>query len=144
MNRKQFKLFIAASFLILAGIFCGGCTNKNAEDDVPGYTVYYLNTQGRSLVGNEYKTPETDKLLLVEELLERMRNVPSDLDCQSAIPVRVGDFTEKMERNPVSGCPYKHADPDRRDRLSLHLLCRSAPCGQCGKSGRNDERFRFP
>ena len=118
MNRKQFKLFIAASFLILAGIFCGGCTNKNAEDDVPGYTVYYLNTQGRSLVGNEYKTSETDKLLLVEELLERMRNVPSDLDCQSAIPVRVGDFTEKMERNVL----YLYTD-------SNYALMKRSPTG---------------
>lgn len=123
MNRKQFKLFIAASFLILVGIFCGGCTNKNAEDDVPGCTVYYLNTQGRCLVGNEYKTSETDKLLLVEELLERMRNVPSDLDCQSAIPVRVGDFTEKMERNVL----YLYTDSNYALMNSVQeILCRAA------------------
>lgn len=121
---KQLKIFLAAFLLVLAGILSAGCAKKETiPEDTPRYTVYYLNSQGRQLVGSEYASNETDKDVLVQELLERMRNVPSDLDCQSAIAGRVGKFTGRMEKNVL----YLYTDSNYALMNAVQeILCRAA------------------
>lgn len=51
------------------------------------------------LVGSEYRTETTDPDALVRELLDRMGNVPADLDCQRALPERIEKITYRIEGN---------------------------------------------
>ena len=85
---KKFRMF-RVFFLLFAVLFAlSGCTGKTTvEQSGNAYTIYYLNTSGIQLVGSEYRTETTDLDALVRELLDKMGNVPADLDCQRGLPV---------------------------------------------------------
>ena len=87
---KKFRMF-RVFFLLFAVLFAlSGCTGKTTvEQSGNAYTIYYLNTSGIQLVGSEYRTETTDLDALVRELLDKMGNVPADLDCQRALPERI-------------------------------------------------------
>ena len=95
---KKFKLF-RAFFLLLAvlSVLSGCAGKKTVEQSGNAYTIYYLNTAGIQLVGSEYRTETTDPDALVRELLDRMGNVPADLDCQRALPERIEKLTGSRE-----------------------------------------------
>ena len=97
---KKFKMF-RAFFLLFAVLFAlSGCTEKKTvEQNGNAYTIYYLNTSGIQLVGSEYRTETTDLDALVRELLDKMGNVPADLDCQRALPERIEKITYRIEGN---------------------------------------------
>ncbi|RAZ93207.1 hypothetical protein DK853_41455, partial [Klebsiella oxytoca] len=76
-------------------IGCG--KGEQFPEETPRCTVYYLNSIGNQLVGSEYKTVETEREGLVQELLTKMTSVPAELDCQSAIPERIETITFRIE-----------------------------------------------
>lgn len=82
---KKFRMF-RVFFLLFAVLFAlSGCTGKTTvEQSGNAYTIYYLNASGIQLVGSEYRTETADTDALVRELLDKMGNVPADLDCQRA------------------------------------------------------------
>ena len=121
---KQLKTFLTLSFLLLMCLFCAGCSQKEEiPEDASLYTVYYLDSSGMRLTGNEYATQETDKEVLIQELLTKMENVPTDLDCQSALPEQVETITFRREENVL----YLYADANYALMDSVReILCRAA------------------
>ena len=118
-------LKIRAFFLLFALLFAlSGCTGEKAvEQSGNAYTIYYLNTSGIQLVGSEYRTETTDLDALVRELLDKMGNVPADLDCQRALPERIEKITYRIEGNVL----YLYADANYALMNSVQeILCRAA------------------
>ena len=121
---KKFKLF-RAFFLLLAvlSVLSGCAGKKTVEQSGNAYTIYYLNTSGIQLVGSEYRTETTDLDALVRELLDKMGNVPADLDCQRALPERIEKITYRIEGNVL----YLYADANYALMNSVQeILCRAA------------------
>lgn len=121
---KQLKLFPAVFLLALALLTLSGCGREaSPEGDGARYTVYYLNSSGNQLVGNEYEAVETEKEPLVQELLTSMATVPSELDCQSVLPEQVEKITYRLEENVL----YLYADANYALMNSVReILCRAA------------------
>ena len=121
---KKFKMF-RAFFLLLAvlSVLSGCAGKKTVEQSGNAYTIYYLNTAGIQLVGSEYRTETTDPDALVRELLDRMGNVPADLDCQRALPERIEKITYRIEGNVL----HLYADANYALMNSVQeILCRAA------------------
>ena len=121
---KKFRMF-RVFFLLFAVLFAlSGCTGKTTvEQSGNAYTIYYLNTSGIQLVGSEYRTETTDLDALVRELLDKMGNVPADLDCQRALPERIEKITYRIEGNVL----YLYADANYSLMNSVQeILCRAA------------------
>ena len=147
---KKFRMF-RVFFLLFAVLFAlSGCTGKTTvEQSGNAYTIYYLNTSGIQLVGSEYRTETTDLDALVRELLDKMGNVPADLDCQRALPERIEKITYRIEGNVLylyadanyAGGADENTDPDSGYRVSEHLLRGAADHGRCGKPGGNAFRL---
>lgn len=118
-------LKIRAFFLLFALLFAlSGCTGEKAvEQSGNAYTIYYLNAFGIQLVGSEYRTETADTDALVRELLDKMGNVPADLDCQRALPERIEKITYRIEGNVL----YLYADANYALMNSVQeILCRAA------------------
>lgn len=118
-------LKIRAFFLLFALLFAlSGCTGEKAvEQSGNAYTIYYLNASGIQLVGSEYRTETADTDALVRELLDKMGNVPADLDCQRALPERIEKITYRIEGNVL----YLYADANYALMNSVQeILCRAA------------------
>ena len=124
-------LKIRAFFLLFALLFAlSGCTGEKAvEQSGNAYTIYYLNTSlipdGRRKfrTGSEYRTETADTDALVRELLDKMGNVPADLDCQRALPERIEKITYRIEGNVL----YLYADANYALMNSVQeILCRAA------------------
>ena len=121
---KKFRMF-RVFFLLFAVLFAlSGCTGKTTvEQSGNAYTIYYLNTSGIQLVGSEDRTETTDLDALVRELLDKMGNVPADLDCQRALPERIEKITYRIEGNVL----YLYADANYALMNSVQeILCRAA------------------
>lgn len=122
MTKHTFKRML--SFLLLAMMWLTGCSmgGKNQEDGA-AYNIYYLNAAGSQLMGNEYRTETENKEELVGELLERMKHVPTNLECQSVIPERIEKITYRVEENVL----YLYADANYALMNAVQeILCRAA------------------
>lgn len=121
---RQLKTWHIIPFLVITALFLTGCgRGEQFAEGVPRCTVYYLNSAGNQLVGSEYKTVETEKEGLVQELLTKMTSVPAELDCQSAIPERIETITFRIEENVL----YLYADANYSLMNSVQeIFCRAA------------------
>lgn len=121
---RQLKTWHISPFLVITALFLTGCgRGEQFAEGVPRCTVYYLNSAGNQLVGSEYKTVETEKEGLVQELLTKMTSVPAELDCQSAIPERIETITFRIEENVL----YLYADANYSLMNSVQeIFCRAA------------------
>lgn len=89
---KMKKKFLLLAVVLIALIGClSGCSGKNKplQEGEKAYQVYYLNSSATRLVPQEYRTMTTDTDLLVEELMLSLRNVPADLDSQTALTDKI-------------------------------------------------------
>ena len=78
--------------LILSLAFLSGCSRseeKQPKLESGEYWVYYLNSATTRLVPYAYHPKAAEPDELIEELMEQIRNVPSDLDCQPPLSDRV-------------------------------------------------------
>lgn len=116
------KLF--AAFLLLAVMaLCAGCGSRKGESGLPEYTIYYLNSTGDKLIGNAYETETTKPEALVQEFLARLGTVPSDLDCQTAMPGQMEKVTYRLEENVL----HLYVDASYALMNSVQeILCRAA------------------
>ena len=123
---KKFKLF-RAFFLLLAvlSVLSGCAGKKTVEQSGNAYTIYYLNTSGIQLVGSEYRTETTDLDALVRELLDKMGNVPADLDCQRALPERIEKITYRIE-----GAKYRLFNRIGQQPIFSVLICGASGIGK--------------
>ncbi|MEY8394177.1 GerMN domain-containing protein [Lachnospiraceae bacterium 45-P1] len=121
---RQLKTWHIIPFLAFTALFLIGCgKGQEFPEGDPHCTVYYLNSVGNQLVGSEYKTVETEREGLVQELLTKMTSVPAELDCQSAIPERIETITFRIEENVL----YLYADANYSLMNSVQeIFCRAA------------------
>lgn len=120
---KKFTLAGLFSFLFLAAALVSGCVGEKNPEAGTAYSIFYLNAVGNQLMENEYRTEQEDKDALVEELLERMKHVPTDLECQSVLPERIEKLTYRLEENVL----YLYADANYALMNSVQeILCRAA------------------
>ncbi len=121
---RQLMTWRIIPFLAVTALFLIGCgKGEQLPKEAPHCTVYYLNSVGNQLVGSEYKTVETEREGLVQELLTKMTSVPAELDCQSAIPERIETITFRIEENVL----YLYADANYSLMNSVQeIFCRAA------------------
>lgn len=124
MGKRTRSLCVLALLLMALSLWRAGCGLRNrGTEDGTVYSVYYLNTAGNQLVGNDYETGTTEKEALVQELLSRLTKVPADLECQSALSDRVEKITFRIEENVL----YLYADANYALMNSVQeILCRAA------------------
>lgn len=80
---------LLAALLLMMGL--AGCRQKEKplEEGEEAYQVYYLNTSMTKLVPREYRSKTTDSVLLIQELMDSLMQVPADLDVQAALSEKV-------------------------------------------------------
>lgn len=95
MTRKKRCCFL--TLLLILMLLSAGCSKKRTEKT--GYQVYYTNAARSNLLTEQYKTEETNPMLLMGELLKQLKNPSSVQEHYSLIP----DTVEIMEYSLVGG-----------------------------------------
>ena len=121
------RLLRCRLLLLLAAVWLGmsGCqrSEKQLEDGERLYQVYYLNSVMTRLSPIEYPTRTEDTELLIQELMNRFMNVPTNLDSQAALSEKVvyqGYKQEDMVLYLYFDNNYTAMEPYRE------ILCRAA------------------
>ena len=89
---RALKWLALGAFLILAVCWTAGCSIGQEEHpklEAGEYWVYYLNSAATRLVPYAYCPQSADPDDLIDELMEQIRTVPADLDCQPPLSDRV-------------------------------------------------------
>ena len=126
-KKGRFLVKILLRLLCLTGIlFLSGCHLEKEPAAAPKegrYLVYYLNGSGVNLIPRVYETEETDPLALSEELMEQLRYVPKDLDCQTALGDKAVFRESRLDARVLSlyfDVSYVNMKPEQE------ILCRAA------------------
>ena len=126
-KKGRFSVKILLRLLCLTGIlFLSGCHLEKEPAAAPKegrYLVYYLNGSGVNLIPRVYETEETDPLALSEELMEQLRYVPKDLDCQTALGDKAVFRESRLDARVLSlyfDVSYVNMKPEQE------ILCRAA------------------
>lgn len=80
------------ALLLLLVLSAAGCSRFGEEHpklEAGEYWVYYLNSASTRLVPYAYRPQATDSEDLIAELMDQIRTVPADLDCQPPLSERV-------------------------------------------------------
>ena len=116
--------YLTLFLLMIMCLLCLGCGRENGQNGADsGYTIYYLNASGNQLVGNPYEPQAVDQETLVQELMAALNTVPTDLECQSAIPSQVEKMSFRVEANVLH--LYADANYALMDSVK-EILCRAA------------------
>lgn len=124
MKNNLKRLFLPALVFLLI-LALAGCGKKEEplEEGEAAYQIYYLNSAMTRLEPREYRTKTTDPELLVQELMERFRNVPADIDCQAALAEKVVYQGYKQEDRVL----YLYFDNNYTSMKAYReILCRAA------------------
>ena len=121
---KKMRNYLTLFLLMIMCLLCLGCGRENGQNGADsGYTIYYLNASGNQLVGNPYEPQAVDQETLVQELMAALNTVPTDLECQSAIPSQVEKMSFRVEANVLH--LYADANYALMDSVK-EILCRAA------------------
>ena len=121
---KKMRNYLTLFLLMIMCLLCLGCGRENGQNGADsGYTIYYLNASGNQLMGNPYETQAVDQETLVQELMAALNTVPTDLECQSAIPSQVEKMSFRVEANVLH--LYADANYALMDSVK-EILCRAA------------------
>lgn len=124
--KRRLLSVLALSLLAFLSLALGGCGRKKEEPLEEGetaYQVYYLNAAMTRLEPREYRTKTTDTGMLLQELMERFRSVPADLDCQAALTEKVVYQGYKQEDRVL----YLYFDNNYTSMKAYReILCRAA------------------
>ena len=127
MKRWIYSLLL---LVLLAGL--AGCQRRSGDGgDTEGvYQIYYMNSSMTRLEPQDYTMPQmpadgtaTETDWKITQLMEQLRNVPKDLDRQSAVPDKVGFERYKLEDTVLYlyfDNNYAMMNPTRE------ILCRAA------------------
>ena len=116
--------YLVLFLLMIMCLLCLGCGRENGQNGADsGYTIYYLNASGNQLMGNPYEPQAVDQETLVQELMAALNTVPTDLECQSAIPSQVEKMSFRVEANVLH--LYADANYALMDSVK-EILCRAA------------------
>ena len=121
---KKMSNYLVLFLLMIMCLLCLGCGRENGQNGADsGYTIYYLNASGNQLVGNPYEPQAVEQETLVQELMAALNTVPTDLECQSAIPSQVEKMSFRVEANVLH--LYADANYALMDSVK-EILCRAA------------------
>ncbi len=121
---KTMRNYLALFLLMVVSILCIGCGREGEQTGTDsGYMIYYLNASGNQLMGNPYEPQAVDQEMLVQELIAALNTVPSDLECQSAMPSQVEKMSFRVEENVLH--LYADANYALMDSVK-EILCRAA------------------
>ena len=121
---KKMRNYLTLFLLMIMCLLCLGCGRENGQNGADsGYTIYYLNASGNQLMGNPYEPQAVDQETLVQELMASLNTVPTDLECQSAIPSQVEKMSFRVEANVLH--LYADANYALMDSVK-EILCRAA------------------
>lgn len=123
--KNGWKRLILPALVFLLAFVLAGCKKKEEplEEGEAAYQIYYLNAAMTRLEPREYRTKTTDPELLVQEFMERFRNVPADMDCQAALTEKVVYQGYKQEDRVL----YLYFDNNYTSmKVYREILCRAA------------------
>ncbi len=119
---KRLFWSVAVFWLALGAAGCGE-SKQPLQEGESAYQIYYLNASMTRLTPQEYRTKTTDPDLLIQEMMERFRNVPADIDCQTALSEKVTYQGCKQEDKVL----YLYFDNNYTSMKSYQeILCRAA------------------
>ena len=126
-KKGRFPVKILLRLFCLTGIlFLSGCHLEKEPVAAPKegrYLVYYLNGSGVNLIPRVYETEKTDPLALSDELMEQLRYVPKDLECQTALGDKAVFRESRLDAGVLSlyfDVSYVNMKPEQE------ILCRAA------------------
>ena len=88
------------TLLSLFAAAAAGCSRSQEEQpklEAGEYWIYYLNSSSTRLVPYAYRHQATDPEELIAELMDQIRTVPADLDCQPPLSERVVSQNRRWE-----------------------------------------------
>lgn len=122
------KKWICLILFCLMAFALTSCSGSKSQAEKPGpedgaYQVYYLNSSLTKLVPQTYQAGTTDANQLVKELMDQIITVPQDVDCQVALPEKVGFISYRLEQMVL----YLYFDNNYTSMKSTReILCRAA------------------
>lgn len=93
---KMKKCFGISIILIIMILFsaCSNDRNKQAEEKEIDFNIYYINSKTFEIVSEIYRTTTTNRLELVNELMDVLRKGPDKITYKKALPdsVKIKEF----------------------------------------------------
>ena len=120
------KWLALGTLLILFAAAAAGCSRSQEEQpklEAGEYWSYYLNSSSTRLVPYAYRPQATDPEELIAELMDQIRTVPADLDCQPPLSERVVYQNCRWEDQVL----YLYFDANYTSmKADQEILCRAA------------------
>lgn len=120
------KWLALGTLLILFAAAAAGCSRSQEEQpklEAGEYWIYYLNSSSTRLVPYAYRPQATDPEELIAELMDQIRTVPADLDCQPPLSERVVYQNCRWEDQVL----YLYFDANYTSmKADQEILCRAA------------------
>ena len=120
------KWLALGTLLILFAAAAAGCGRSQEEQpklEAGEYWIYYLNSSSTRLVPYAYRPQATDPEELIAELMDQIRTVPADLDCQPPLSERVVYQNCRWEDQVL----YLYFDANYTSmKADQEILCRAA------------------
>ena len=120
------KWLALGTLLILFAAAAAGFSRSQEEQpklEAGEYWIYYLNSSSTRLVPYAYRPQATDPEELIAELMDQIRTVPADLDCQPPLSERVVYQNCRWEDQVL----YLYFDANYTSmKADQEILCRAA------------------
>ncbi|MBH1941274.1 GerMN domain-containing protein [Mobilitalea sibirica] len=117
------KKQIYVLLLLLIIVFFSGCSNDKDNNQGEEVKVYYIDSKTSTLVSENYTPIETEKKLIVEELLSALRKEPKNVVYKKALPdkVTIKDLSIKADELTIN------FDSTYNELVGIpEVLCRAA------------------
>ena len=124
--RRALGFFCRLAAVVLTAALLTGCGRGGKEQptlEAGEYWVYYLNASGTRLVPYAYHPQAAEPEQLIAELMDQIRSVPADLDCQPRLSERVVYQNCRWEDQVL----YLYFDANYTTmKTDQEILCRAA------------------
>lgn len=126
MKKRNYIFLTGLCLFLLSALCLAGCKKQKEEPEETqeGYQVYYLNKEETAVVKTAYEPVGSSAKALIEELLERLSEIPEDTELEAVLTDKIFVTEYKLEDQ---GQLTLYFDPAYQQMSrKREILCRSA------------------
>ncbi len=99
MKKRNYIFLTGLCLFLLSALCLAGCKKQKEEPEETqeGYQVYYLNKEETAVVKTAYEPVGSSAEALIEELLERLSEIPEDTELEAVLTDKIFVTEYKLE-----------------------------------------------